>query len=343
MSETRPKMKESEGVRPGGDRRESPACRPGDPSRFDARRAMDAAPVRLAEGLWLLGHYHYNLYLVRGRHGTALFEVGVSATADGVVRQLESLDARPDHLILSHPHADHLTGLGTLRDRYPEARLVVGEGAAEFTAHPKAVEALVAEDRHIAGVLEAAGRRRDRAPLESAPTLEGSLVAREGDAIDLGGVTIEFLEARGHSPGHLAVHVPQSAAVLLSDALGFHLPGRGFWPMPFTGVGEYLCTLDRLEALGGEVLGLGHQGPIQGESARLAFRQARKGLEDFAEIALEEGREPEALAAALFERLYREELVINSEANIRNCVRLLIRRFREAYTACEVGRGGARL
>lgn len=307
---------------------------PGPPCAGGAGRLFGyTAPRELAQGLWQLGHHHYSLYLVRGQRGTALFEVGISAIADEVIRQLEMLDARPDYLIVSHPHADHLTGLGVLRERFPQARVVIGEGAAEFAAHPKAIEALVAEDRHMASVLEAGGHRPGRPPLEGPPSLAGFSVAKDGDRIDLGGVELAFLAAKGHSPGHLAVHVPGvgggGGALLLSDALGFRCTEGWFWPMPYTSADDYLATLDRLEGLGSEVLGLGHQGPILPPDSRGAFAQARDALSRFTAL-IRGAQDTEALAQALFTKYYRGDLTINSAPNSRNCIALLIRRCGES-------------
>ena len=92
-------------------------------------------PRLLAEDVWLVGNYFFNLYLVRGRSRSALIEVGVSATVDAVIAQLETLSTEPDYLIVTHPHGDHFTGLAGLRTRYPRARVVAGQGAAEGIPH----------------------------------------------------------------------------------------------------------------------------------------------------------------------------------------------------------------
>jgi glyoxylase-like metal-dependent hydrolase (beta-lactamase superfamily II) len=37
---------------------------------------------------------------------------------------------------------------------------------------------------------------------------------------------ISFLEAKGHSPGNILVHIPAVKAVLVSDSLGNRYPGQ---------------------------------------------------------------------------------------------------------------------
>ncbi len=131
-------------------------------------------PGRLADGLWVLGNSYFNLYLVRGKAAAALVDTGISAMADDVIGQLETLGAAPDHLIVTHPHPDHINGLGALRQRFPEARVVIGPGAAEFLAHPKTAASLVAEDRFMSEFLASQGYRPGRPPIERPPPVDGS-------------------------------------------------------------------------------------------------------------------------------------------------------------------------
>ena len=76
-------------------------------------------PARLADGLWVLGNSYFNLYLVRGKAAAALVDAGISAMADDVIGQLETLGVTPDYLVVTHPHPDHINGLDALRERFP--------------------------------------------------------------------------------------------------------------------------------------------------------------------------------------------------------------------------------
>lgn len=66
--------------------------------------------------------------------------------------------------------------------------------------------------------------------------------------IDLGGLTLRCLPVIGHSPGNLAIHVPEREVLLVSDSLGVHYPGRVFCPLFFTGLAAFRETLAK-EAL----------------------------------------------------------------------------------------------
>lgn len=290
----------------------------------------DLFPKMLAEGLWALGNYYFNLYLVRGRGACALIEVGVSGVTDEVIRQLESLGVRPTFLVVTHPHSDHLTGLAGLTERFPDALVVAGEGAADFLGRPKAAEALINEDRHITEFLKAHGLPPGRPPVSEPPSLADCLIARDNDEMDLGDLTVRFLTAKGHSTGAVAVHVPEIEALILSDSLGFRFPGRGVFPLFFTNFAEYTATLDRFTHLDPAILGPAHQGPIVGKD------EARKALGDsvaqaltLSERILSDVGPSEELAQQIFDECYVDELTMYTPENILNCVKLLMKRARE--------------
>lgn len=285
-------------------------------------------PARLDEGLWVLGNSFFNLYLVRGKTASALVETGISATADEVIGQLESLGINPDTLIVTHPHGDHINGLPALRERYPEARVVIGPGAREFLAHPKTAAALVAEDRFMSEFLASQGTRPGRPPIDRPPSVDGATVVSDSETLDLGGLAIRFLHVGGHAIGNILVHVPGRSALMVSDSLGFRIPSVGFFPIYFTGYGDYLATIDRLAALEPRILCLAHQGPLVGEDARKAFRDAREATRSLYEEIRNDPRDEDTVIQELYPRFYRDELALYTPENIIGCCRLIIRRSR---------------
>jgi glyoxylase-like metal-dependent hydrolase (beta-lactamase superfamily II) len=287
-------------------------------------------PRKLADGLWLLGNYFFNIYLVKGTRGAALFESGISATVDAVARQLESLDARPDYFVVLHPHPDHINGLPGLRSMFPAARIIAGPGAAAFASHPKTAQSLVAEDLFMSEFLKDQGIPAGRPPISEAPSLEGCIEKTEGDCLDLGGLSVRFLSAPGHAIGALAAYVPEIRAVLASDCLGFRFPGvSDFFPLFFTGYSDYMSTIGKLEALEPEILGLAHQGPITGEYVREAFRRAQSTASAIRELVLS-GAGEDGIIETIFNKYYRDELKMYTRDNIITCCRLIIKRSRES-------------
>jgi glyoxylase-like metal-dependent hydrolase (beta-lactamase superfamily II) len=285
-------------------------------------------PARLADGLWVLGNPYFNLYLVRGEAEAALVDAGISAVADDVIGQLEALGVSPDHLVVTHPHPDHINGLDALRERFPAARVVIGPGAAEFLAHPKTAASLVDEDRFMSEFLASQGFRPGRPPIGRPPSVKGAAVVTDNETLDLGGLTIRFLHVGGHAIGNLVVHVPASAALIVSDSLGFRIPSVGFFPIFFTGYADYMAAIDRLESLQAQILCIAHQGPLLGEEARKAIRDAREAARALREEIRGDPRDEDAVIRDLYRRFYRDELALYTPDNIVGCCRLVIRRSR---------------
>jgi glyoxylase-like metal-dependent hydrolase (beta-lactamase superfamily II) len=287
-------------------------------------------PRKINDNLWILGNDYFHIYLIKGKTACALVETGISATADLTLRQLSSLGAAPDYLIVSHPHSDHIAGLDYLKHAYPAATVIAGEGAGSFVSHPKAAPSMIAEDVYMLKVLTARGFANSVMTIESPPSLAGCKVAHEGDEIDLGGLKISFLEAKGHSPGNIIVHIPALETLLVSDSLGNRYPGRGFFPVFFTGYDDFAKTIDRLEKINPAMIGLAHHGFFtQRKEIRDIFKEAVKCMEDVRDYVTGNAGDDDEIAQELFGFYYTDELAVFSPRNILSCCRLLVRRVRE--------------
>lgn len=288
-------------------------------------------PKQINKHLWILGNGYFHVYLIRGAAASALFEVGVSASAEVTLHQLAALQIRPDYLIVSHPHSDHITGLERLKKAFPAAEVMAGEGAREFVSHPRAAQSAISEDEHVLTAMIARGFDTRVPPVAKAPSLEGCTVVRDGDEIDLGALTVNVLEARGHSPGNILLHIPKTGTLLVSDSLGNHYPGNGFFPTFFTGFKDYLDTIGKIEKNKPRELGIAHNGfftsPREIEDILL---KARDAAGDVRAYILHSRKNDDEIADDLFGFFYTGALAVYSPANIKNCCRLLVKRVREA-------------
>lgn len=290
----------------------------------------DRFPIKIDQNVYVLGNYFFNLFLIIGNGQSALFEVGISAIADHVIKQLESLGIEPDFLISSHPHSDHITGLPGLSTRYPNAKIIVASGAKEFIEHPKAAPALFNEDVFMSNSLARLKIKPGRPPLEVIPNLDGSIVIEDKLSMDLGKITLDLIKVEGHSPGNLIGMLPEPKILFCSDSLGFHFPGRTFLPLFFTSTKAYISTLNLIKKFNPSIICPAHQGPLTGESAT-------HGIQKSIDITLKTIRQinssqlcDEELALNIFEQSYRDEFTLYSVDNIKNCSALIVKRAKEA-------------
>ena len=155
------------------------------------------------------------------------------------------------------------------------------------------------------------------------------MICSDGQEIALGGITLRLLAVGGHAPGNLAVFIPEERTLLASDSLGFYYPGRRFFPAFFTGFSAYMATLERLESLNPERLGLGHYGWMEGAEVGEAFALAGRCASVLRERLKADPSDDETTVSTIFNEFYRDELTLYSGENIRECCRLLLRRSRE--------------
>lgn len=95
------------------------------------------------------------------------------------------------HILLTHHHADHIDGVATLRETFPDAR--VWGAAADMHRLP---------------------------PLNHAVS--------PGDSVSTGAGEFAVMDAPGHTRGHIAYHLPARSALFSGDSLMVHGCGRLF-------------------------------------------------------------------------------------------------------------------
>ncbi len=288
-------------------------------------------PIKLNNHIYVLGNYYFNLYLIKGSKKTALFEVGISAIVDRVIAQLEKLDITPDYIIPSHPHSDHITGLPGLRKQYADAQVIIAQGAKEFIEHPKARKMILDEDKIMASSLAELNIKPGRPPLEALPVLDDVNAIKEESFLDLGNITLQLTKMGGHSPGNLIGTVKEIDALLCSDSIGFHFPGRHFLPLFFTNADEYLSTLQYIKNCNPSILCPAHQGPLMGAAAKQkldkSWNTTLKTIRDIKLSAMSDKN----LAIQIFEMNYKDEFTLYSRSNIQNCSALIVKRAKEAH------------
>ena len=141
----------------------------------------------------------YNAWLVRGATHTALID---TVEPEFSARLLANLSAagveRLDYVVANHAEQDHSGSLPAVLAQYPEARVVTNRRCADM----------------LAELLEVPAAR--------------VLTVGEGDALDLGGVSLRFLITPWvHWPETMLTWCPEASALFPCDFFGSHQPCQG--------------------------------------------------------------------------------------------------------------------
>ena len=66
-----------------------------------------------------------NTYLVADGEGGPAFFVDAGGPVEGLIETAERLGLEPTHVLLTHHHFDHVSEVGTLRERWPKLEVLI--------------------------------------------------------------------------------------------------------------------------------------------------------------------------------------------------------------------------
>lgn len=204
-----------------------------------------------------------HLYLVRGARLALIDSGAADSPATAVLPALRELGldwSDLDYLINTHGHADHAGGNGELKALSPATRVGIHAADAHLLGGPEA---------HLRSPVDASAMMRlmhrpdlvaEREAVLRQVVGRSSGVDREladGDEVDLGAdVWLRVVHTPGHTPGSVCLFWEAGRTVFSGDAVQGHGWRAGVAPIYHDT--QYLASLDRLEALGADVLCMGH-------------------------------------------------------------------------------------
>jgi glyoxylase-like metal-dependent hydrolase (beta-lactamase superfamily II) len=231
--------------------------------------------------------------------GLALLECGPTTTLPNLLAGLHELDLDPNelrHLLLTHIHLDHAGAAGTLLDLFPNLTLYVHEAGAPHMIDPS---------RLIQSATRVYGDRMDVLWGDFLPCpAERVVVLRDGDRLELGGLTLDVLYTPGHASHHVAFYRASDGSVVAGDAAGIRVPpSQLVWPPtppPDVDIEAWHASLDRLRAVHPRRLLVTHFGAFDDVDRHLDLLDRR--LDDFSQLVAgwqAEGLERDAIAMLL--------------------------------------------
>ncbi|PWJ10903.1 MBL fold metallo-hydrolase [Jannaschia seohaensis] len=163
-------------------------------------------------------------------------------------------------VIVTHSHLDHSPGAAPLADKLDAPVLAFGPSEAGRSAVMRGLDGLVGGGEGVD-----AGFRPDER------LADGALVTGEG-------WTLEALHTPGHMANHLSLHWRERNETFTGDTvMGW---ASTLISPPDGDLGQFMASLDRLEALEARRFHPGHGAPIDASSARCrALRTHRLGRE----------------------------------------------------------------
>jgi glyoxylase-like metal-dependent hydrolase (beta-lactamase superfamily II) len=203
----------------------------------------------------LLGRFQS--YLWREPHSVTLIDTGpadAAAEIDGALDELGLAPADVDRVVLTHFHDDHTGSAAEIREWGPiqVVASAVDAPVIRGTADRPAPE-LAADE------VEPYTRLTSRLP--AAPPAEVDLEVTDGDVLDFGGGA-RVIATPGHTPGSLALYLPQYGVLFTGDAVAENL-GRVLLGAFNVDTAQAAESLRRLAGLPADLAVFGHGEPVR--------------------------------------------------------------------------------
>ena len=246
---------------------------------------MAAASTEVAPGVHRLGTALVNCYLVVDGGRLTLVDAGLPAfraQLEERVRAIGHALSDIEAVILTHAHGDHVgMAEGVRRDAPAPVHVPEAEADQARTGKPhKRDGSMLPYLRHPAAWKLFAAFARGGSGGRPTKIAQVTTFAGDGE-LDVPGRP-RVVPTPGHSPGHVAFHLPDRGVLFAGDAMCTYYPltgARGPQLMPkafaFSNA-QNLASLDALEPLQADVMLFGHGEPwTQGVAAAVAEARTR--------------------------------------------------------------------
>ncbi|PJC86630.1 Zn-dependent hydrolase [Vibrio sp. HA2012] len=146
------------------------------------------------------------MYLVEGSNSAALIDSG--AGVGDLKSYVESITSKPVKVLLTHGHVDHIGGASRFENVYMNH-----DDAGVFAKH----NSLETRRGYIHGTYRDAKNLKE-SDYSKQLDLKKIKDLSSYDSFNLGGVSLEFFDAKGHTPGELAVLLKEDRILIGGDS-----------------------------------------------------------------------------------------------------------------------------
>lgn len=156
--------------------------------------------------------FEENAYLVHRQGREDCFVIDPGLEPDKILTAIEDNNLQLSAMLITHGHADHIGGVGVLKEAWPESLIYIGE-----------------EDQNKLTDAELNLSWKFGFPI-TVPAADVPL--QDGQIVDIAGITLEVLHIPGHSVGHVVflIRTEPRAILFAGDVLFRRGIGRTDFP-----------------------------------------------------------------------------------------------------------------
>ncbi len=189
------------------------------------------------------------VYLVVDNN-SALVEAGCAIQAPEIMEAIGTFAGdmnRISYILLTHPHPDHVGGVGPLAQKLTNARLIAYSGVGKLLSDPTVIAKMMYGFKRLVGE-----NAEERFGVMFPVAEERFLSVQDGQSIPLGKRELRAIHTPGHDPHHLCFYDTISGGLFCGDVMGAYfaeidsvIPPQ----VPGTHFGMVLQSLEKLRGI----------------------------------------------------------------------------------------------
>ena len=150
-----------------------------------------------------------NTYLVVDENTKEGFIVDPGGYNPKLTKKVRDEGIAIKYIVLTHGHADHISGVNEHLDDFPDAKVVVHTNEKPMLEDPRENQSLM---------------------FGSAQTVKGDIFVNDGDELEVGDLKLKFIFTPGHTPGGMCIYVESEDVLFSGDTLFRQSIGRTDFP-----------------------------------------------------------------------------------------------------------------
>ncbi|MDF2499654.1 MAG: beta-lactamase domain protein [Anaerosporomusa subterranea] len=244
-------------------------------------------------------------YLLLGEEKTALVDCGMAYCAPTLISNIrQALNNKTlNYILISHSHYDHIGAIPYIKEEWPASQVLGAEHAKRTFTRPNALIAIRRLSEEAAKIYGADDIKKYDDEL-----LKVDTIIRDGDIVDLGGVSVKVIETPGHTKCSLSFWV-NNETLFPSESTGYMSQSGKIYPSFITSYSDAMDSIHKCEKLNPRFIISPHFGLVNKSDTNDYWKNCILAMEETKEFILrlaEQGYDEEKTFIE-YEKTFRDE------------------------------------